>query len=110
MKARILLSILVVVLAAISMPTSALAGKPGDNYARLAVDLARFHALRILQGDYERGITFNAALARQYGFSEPAIRLGEQVAAVTHELADRRDQTSPAQRKSLSDYGSVGRY
>ncbi len=35
MKARILLSILVVVLVAISMPASALAGKPEDNYIRL---------------------------------------------------------------------------
>ncbi len=48
--------------------------------------MARFHALGILQGDYERGVTFNAALARQYGFSEPAIRLGEQVAAITNAL------------------------
>lgn len=88
MKARILLSILVIamVLAAISMPASALAGKPGDNYARLAVDLARFHTLGILKGDYKRGVTFNATLARKYGFSEPAIRLGEQVAAVTNDL------------------------
>ncbi len=68
------------------MPAPALAGKPGDNYVHLAVDLARFHALGILQGDYEHGITFNSALAKQYGFSESAIRLGEQVAIVANEL------------------------
>ena len=93
MKARILLLILVVAgLAAISMPASALAGKPGDDYTQLAIDLARFHALGLLQGDYERGITFNDALATQYGFSEPTIRLGKQVAAVTNELIARAKQ------------------
>lgn len=68
------------------MFASALAGKPGGNSARLAADLAHFHALGILQGDYERGVTFNVALAKQYGFSKLAIRLGEQVAAATNEL------------------------
>ena len=58
----------------------------------LLVDLARFHALGFLQGDYERGITFNDALATQYGFSEPTIRLGKQVAAVTNELIARAKQ------------------
>lgn len=89
MKARICLMLslsVVVALAAISMPASALAGKPGNNFARLAADLARFHVLGILQGDYERGVTFNAALAKQYGFLETAIRLGEQVAAATNDL------------------------
>lgn len=89
MKAKILLMCslsIAIALAAILMPTSALAEKPGSNFARLAADMARFHALGILQGDFERGATFNAALARQLGFSQPAIRLGEQIAAATNDL------------------------
>lgn len=78
MKVRICLTLsllVVVTLAATSMPDSALARKPGNNFARLAVDLARFRVLGILQGDHEHGVTFNAALTKQYGFPETAIRL-----------------------------------
>lgn len=89
MKAKtllVLLLLVVMVLAVPSVPVSALPGKPGNNFYRLAADMVRFHALGILSGDYEHGITFNTALAKQHGFSESAISLGEQVAAATNEL------------------------
>jgi hypothetical protein len=90
-----------IALAVGAMPTSTLAGKPGNDFSRLAADMVRFHALGILQGDYERGVTFNTALAKQYGFPEPAIRLGEQVAAATNELIARAKESqvkgTPAQ-------------
>jgi hypothetical protein len=89
MKAKIFLMCslsIVIALAAILMPTSALAEKPRSNFAWLAADMVRFHTLGILQGDFERGVTFNTALARQLGFSKLAIRLGEQIAAATNDL------------------------
>lgn len=80
MKTRIGLILSLLVFSALAlgaMPDSALAGKTGNDFSRLVVDMVRFHALGILQGDYKRGVTFNTAFAKQYGFSEPAIRLGE---------------------------------
>lgn len=91
-------------MAAVWMPASALAGKPGNNFVQLAADMTRFYALGILQGDYERGVAFNAALAKQYGFSESAIRLGEQVAAATNDLITRvkKAQGGPTQVTEVS--------
>lgn len=89
MKAKILLMLTllaVIALATPSAPVSALSGKRGNNFSQLAADMVRFHALGILQGDYEHGVTFNTALAKQYGFLESAVRLGEQVARATNEI------------------------
>lgn len=100
MKKATILSMLpllaVIALAAPSVAVSALSGKLENNLSHLSADMVRFHALGILQGDYEHGAVFNADMARQYRFSESAIRLGEQVAMATNEIIA---MSKEAQRK-----------
>lgn len=70
----------------ISAPPQVIAERPKSEFEQMAIVLVRFHALGVIKGDYESGVTFDAEMARRYGFSERVIKLGEQVAAATNDL------------------------